>query len=160
MKHILILLLLPLGNLCFSQSGVPDNTAVQNPRYDKHLAEKLGGDVYGMKAYFLVILKTGNNPTTDQALISRSFRGHLDNINRLAEEGKLVLAGPLGTNDKGYRGIFILNNVSTLEEAGALLQTDPAIKEGLLDAEVFSWYGSAALPEYLPYSDKIWKSKP
>ncbi|MDD3459312.1 MAG: hypothetical protein PHO74_07540 [Weeksellaceae bacterium] len=46
------------------------------------------------------------------------------------------------------------------EEANALLQSDPAIKNGLLDYEIFSWYGSAALPEYLPTSDKIWKSKP
>jgi len=29
-----------------------------------------------------------------------------------------------------------------------------------LDMELFSWYGSAALPEYLPFSDKIWKAKP
>ncbi len=24
---------------------------------------------------------------------------------------------------------------------------------------IFAWYGSAALPEYLPFSDKIWKLK-
>jgi uncharacterized protein YciI len=78
------------------------------------------------------------------------------NIGRLVETGELIVAGPLGKNDHSYRGIFILN-VSTLEKAKELLQTDPAISSKLLDAELFKWYGSAALPEYLPVSDKIWK---
>ncbi|MEO7047924.1 MAG: hypothetical protein ABI091_21680, partial [Ferruginibacter sp.] len=58
-----------------------------------------------------------------------------------------------------YRGIFILNNIKSIEDAKALMLTDPAIKNGLLDYEIFTWYGSAALPEYLPVSDKIWKIK-
>lgn len=131
-----------------------------NPNYDKILADELGGDDYGMKSYFLVILKTGTNATTDKELITNSFSGHMDNINRLVDEGKLVLAGPIGKNENSYRGIFILNSVKTIDEAKEILQTDPAIKNGLLDYEIFTWYGSAALPEYLPFSDKIWKSKP
>ena len=78
----------------------------------------------------------------------------------IAEEGKLIIAGPLGKNENNYRGIFILNDIKSIEEAKELLQTDPAIKNGLLDYEIFTWYGSAALPEYLQFSDKIWKSKP
>jgi uncharacterized protein YciI len=113
-----------------------------------------------MKSYFLVILKTGTNTTTDKERIAESFRGHMDNINRLAKEGKLVVAGPLGENENKYRGIFILNNLKSLEEAKELLQTDLAIKNRLLDYEIFTWYGSAALPEYLPFTDKIWRSKP
>lgn len=112
-----------------------------------------------MKTYILVILKTGNNQTTDKALINNSFRGHLNNINRLVAQGKLIVAGPLGKNEKTYRGIFILN-VSTFDKANELLQTDPAIKEGLLNVELYNWYGSAALPKYLKFSEKIWKIKP
>ncbi|WP_343702745.1 hypothetical protein [Chitinophaga sp.] len=52
--------------------------------------------------------------------------------------------------------IFILN-AKTLDEARALLQTDPAVRSGLLDAEMYEWYGSAALPVYLPYADKVGK---
>lgn len=135
------------------------DTSIANPEYDPELAKKLGADDYGMKSYVLVMLKTGPNQTADRTLISDRSRGHLDNISRLVEQGKLVVAGPLGKNDKTYRGIFILN-VSTLEEAESLLQTDPAIKEGLLDAELYNWYGSAALPEYLEFSDKVWKVQP
>ena len=146
-----------------SNEGASNNRQVamdSNPNYDKSLAEKLGGDDYGMKSYFLVILKTGTNATTDQELIRESFRGHLDNINKLVSEEKMVVAGPLGSNDKNYRGIFILNNIASIEEANEVLQTDPAINNGLLDYEIFTWYGSAALPEYLPAADKIWKLKP
>lgn len=129
-----------------------------NPTYDKKLADSLGSDEYGMKMYTLVILKTGSNNTTDQPLIDSLFNGHMQNIGRLAKEGKLVVAGPLQKNDKNYRGIFILN-VKTTEEAKSLLETDPAVKSKLLDAEIYGWYGSAALPLYLPFHEKVQKSK-
>ncbi len=135
------------------------DSTILNPNYDALLAQKLGADDYGMKRYILVMLKTGPNQTTDQSFINECFRGHLTNINRLADDGHLVVAGPLQKNDKSYRGIFILN-VSTFDEAEDLLQTDPAIAEGLLDVKLFTWYGSAALPVYLESSDKIWKEKP
>lgn len=135
------------------------DTTYQNPNYDSELARQLGGDKYGMKSYIMIILKTGNNKSTDQSFINDCFKGHLDNINRLVEENKLIVAGPFGKNDKSYRGIFILN-VTTFEEAEKLMQTDPAIKEGFLDIEFYNWYGSAALPEYLKASDNIWKVKP
>jgi len=130
-----------------------------NPNYDEALAKKLGADDYGMKKYVLVILKTGENNTATSEETNAAFRGHMENINRLVEEGKLIVAGPLGKNDKTYRGIFILD-VPTVEEAGELVQTDPAVKAKLLDVELFPWYGSAALSEYLPASDKIWKVQP
>lgn len=160
MKYILTLTLLVFTNLTFGQSNSDNDTSTVNPNYDQALADKLGGDEFGMKSYFLVILKTGTNTTTDKELISESFRKHLDNINRLVEEGKLIIAGPVGKNENNYRGIFILNNIKSIEEAKEILQTDHAIKNGLLDYEIYTWYGSAALPEYLPFSDKIWKAKP
>jgi len=130
----------------------------ENPNYNKSLADSLGGDDYGMKAYIFVILKSGTNKTEDKKALDHIFRGHMENIGRLAKEGKLVVAGPLGKNEKTYRGIFILN-VKTVEEANALLETDLAIREKVLEAEVFTWYGSAALPAYLPFHEKIEKKK-
>lgn len=129
-------------------------SAQETNNYNKALADSLGADKYGMKGYIFVLLKTGSNTTTDKEKINQLFRGHMENIGRLAKEGKLVVAGPFKKNDKSYRGIFILN-VRTAEEAKALLETDPAVKEKLLDAEILEWYGSAALPMYLPYHGKI-----
>ncbi|HKR05210.1 MAG TPA: hypothetical protein VJY62_11315 [Bacteroidia bacterium] len=151
MKKIITALLLIFFSLCV-------NAQPENPLYDKTLADSLGGDDYGMKSYVLVILKTGTNKTDNKAIVDSLFKGHMANINRLADEGKLVVAGPLKKNDKSYRGIFILN-IKTIAEADSLLITDPAIKEKLLDAELYQWYGSAALPAYLKFHEKIEKKK-
>ena len=143
------------------QIGKPltKDTGISNPNYDVALSQKLGGDEMGMKGYVLVILKNGPSQTTDKTLIQKSFIGHMENINQMVKDKKLVVAGPLKKNDKSYRGIFILNAM-TLDEASKLMESDPAIKEGLLAFELFGWYGSAALPEYLDAADKIWKKKP
>ncbi|MDG1750076.1 MAG: YciI family protein [Thalassotalea sp.] len=130
-----------------------------NPNYDAKLAAKYGGDEYGMKSFVLVMLKTGSNKTEDKAKISELFKGHMENIERLVEEKKLIVAGPMGKNDNSYRGIFILD-VASIEEAEALMQTDPAIKAQLLATELYPWYGSAALAAYLEASDKIWQKSP
>ncbi|MCX6210550.1 MAG: hypothetical protein NTZ59_13880 [Bacteroidetes bacterium] len=128
--------------------------------YNKALADSLGADDYGMKNYTLVILKTGSNTTTNKAFIDSMFRGHLNNIGKLAKDGKLVIAGPiLEKNTNQYRGIFVLN-AQNKTDAKALLASDPAIAANLLDAELYSWYGSAALPIYLPYHSKIAKNNP
>jgi uncharacterized protein YciI len=129
-----------------------------NENYNKALADSLGGDDYGMKSYVLVILKTGTNKIEDKAVLDSLFRGHFDNIVRLAAQKKLVVSGPIGKNEKAYRGIFILN-VNTTTEASALLEGDPAIQSGLFDVEYYAWYGSAALPEYLKQHEKIQRKK-
>ncbi len=128
----------------------------QNAEYNKLLADSLGSDANGMKMYILVILKTGKAKIKDKASVDSLFTGHMNNIVRLANLGKLIVAGPIKKNDKKYRGIFILN-VPTITEAKALLLTDPAIKAKLLDTEIFEWYGSAALPLYLPLHNTLKK---
>ncbi len=129
-----------------------------NPKYDKALADSLGADQYGMKMYVFVILKTGSKHIDDKAKRDSIFRGHMANIGRLAKEGKLVVAGPFEKNDKQYEGIFVFN-VKTVAEAKPLLSTDPAVASGLLDAEMYEWYCSAALPMFLPYHDRVGKKK-
>ena len=94
-----------------------------------------------MKSYFMVFLTAGPNRTQDSATAAKIQKGHLDNISRLFDEKKLVLAGPF-LDDGTYRGIFILD-VPTAEAAAELLLTDPAIKAGRLDYEMHPWYGPA-----------------
>ncbi|SEK93262.1 YciI family protein [Parapedobacter koreensis] len=130
-----------------------------NPGYDKALADSMGADEYGMKSYIFVILKSGTAKIDDQQKIGELFRGHMDNINRLVEQKKLIIAGPFGENSHAYRGLFIFDSQDK-DEVSAMLQTDPAIKEKLLEVELFDWYGSAALPAYLETSDKVTKIKP
>jgi len=111
--------------------------------YDSTLAAKLGADEYGMKQYVLAFLKMGPNRAQDSMKTAQLMRKHLDNITRMADEGKLAIAGPF-LDEGEIRGIYIFN-VSTVEEAKALIETDPAIKEGRLVMELHPWYGSAAL---------------
>lgn len=145
--------------ICFSLlAGLRVSAQQTNPKYDKKLADSLKADAYGMKSYSLVILKTGTNTTESKAVSDSLFKGHLQNIGKLAKQGKLVVAGPMKKNDKNYRGIFILNSAS-IDEARALLNTDPAIQHKLLDVEIYGWYGSAALSMYLPYHEKVEKNR-
>lgn len=138
-------------------AGVTAQT--DNPNYDKALADSLGADEYGMKSYIFVIVKTGTIQIDDKQKVGELFRGHMNNINRLVKMKKLIVAGPFGKNDHGYRGLFIFDSKSK-DEVITLLQTDPAIKEKLLEAELFDWYGSAALPTYLKVSDRVSKTHP
>jgi uncharacterized protein YciI len=132
------------------------NAQTDNSKYNQHLADSLGADDYGMKMYILVILKTGQMKMEDKQKRDSLFRGHLQNIKRLAETGKLIVAGPLKKNEKEYEGIFILN-VRTFEEANILLETDPAIQSKALETELYQWYGSAALPLFLKYHENVRK---
>jgi uncharacterized protein YciI len=113
------------------------------PEYDEALAQSLGADDLGMRSYVLVILKTGPNRIADGPERAEMFRGHFANMTRLADEGKLALAGPLDGVD-GWRGLFVLA-VSDLEEAKTLASTDPVIIKGEMVAEYHKYYGSAAL---------------
>jgi uncharacterized protein YciI len=124
--------------------------------YDSTLAKKLGADEYGMKMYVLVILKTGDSTIEDEKVRSELFAGHLKNIGRLVEEGQLIIAGPFGKNNNDFRGLYLFDS-SDLEEVKKLLQTDPAISARLLKTELYPWYGSAALPMYLDFHEKIEK---
>jgi uncharacterized protein YciI len=124
------------------------------PRYDSLLATQLGADERGMKTYVLVILKTGPADIQDQALRDSLFAGHFSNMDRLAAEKKLVVAGPFSTNERQYRGLFLFD-VRTPEEASELVKGDPTVTSGIFDIELYQFYGSAALPVYLETAEKI-----
>jgi uncharacterized protein YciI len=115
----------------------------QPPKYDEALAQRLGADEYGMRSYVLVILKTGPTPVAAGPERDEMFRGHFANMKRLAEEGKLVLAGPLDGVD-GRRGLFVFA-VAGIDEAKRLAATDPVLVKGEMVAEYHKYYGPAAL---------------
>ena len=68
------------------------------------------------------------------------------NIQRLTKEGKMVVAGPFDgqTGERALAGIFILR-VSSMEEAKALADSDPAVKAGRFVYEIAPWWGPKSL---------------
>jgi uncharacterized protein YciI len=138
-------ILFVLGILCalsFPVSGFteePKSPSVADPA----LAKQLGADERGMRNYVLVILKTGPTRVPDGPARDEMFKGHFANMKRLADEGKLVVAGPFGEKSD-WRGMFIFA-VATKEEAEQLVATDPVIKNGEMVAECHPLYATAAL---------------
>src|SRR5262245_8966708 len=135
----LLVALFALAGACYAAPSAP-------PPYDEALAKRLDADERGMKRYVLVILKTGPKEPRSEAERSKLFNGHMANINRLAAEGKLVVAGPLAKNERQYAGIYVLN-IADVAEVDALMATDPAVAAGAFAYEAYGWYGSAALQE-------------
>lgn len=124
-----------------SVAEVPKEDAVRT--FDATLAEKYQADDYGMHQYVIAFLKKGPNRPQDSLASAKLQAAHMENIGRLAEQGKLVLAGPFLDNTD-LRGIYVFD-VKTIEEAKALTETDPAIQAGSLVMELHPWYGSAAV---------------
>lgn len=148
MKKLVVILF-----ICFT---IPSFIKAQKSGYDSTYAKKLKADDYGMKSYVFVLLKTGSNTSADKVAKEKAFDGHMKNIKRMADNGKLAVAGPFD-NGGNNRGLFILN-VTTFEEAKTLLEEDMAVKEKYLEPELIMWYGSAALQEVTKIHEKIQKT--
>lgn len=75
-------------------------------------------------------------------------RGHMANIQRLAAERSLLVAGPFGDPrpDPGLRGLFIFD-AARLSDARALVATDPALEAGSLAAELYPFRSVTPLRE-------------
>lgn len=93
---------------------------------------------YEMKQYYFVLLTKGTNRTQDSVKVQQIQKAHLENIDRLSKQGKIIVAGPFG-DDGNWRGIFIFDAASK-EEVEQYLQTDPAISSGRLDYEIHPWW--------------------
>ena len=88
--------------------------------------------------YVFGILVRGSNWTKEETEETKKIQeGHMANINRLAEAGKLVLAGPFVAGGE-RRGVFIFK-VDSLSEAQALTDTDPAVIAGRLKVVLYRW---------------------
>ncbi|NVO18140.1 MAG: hypothetical protein HXX13_00475 [Bacteroidetes bacterium] len=98
---------------------------------------------WDMKQYFMVFLSKGPNRSQDSITAAKIQEAHLNNISRLFEEKKLVLAGPF-LDDGEVMGIFILD-VPTVEEARKVTETDPAVQAGRLKMEIRPWYGPGSI---------------
>ncbi|RAW03280.1 YciI family protein [Pseudochryseolinea flava] len=92
---------------------------------------------YGQKNQYVFVFL---NHKPDAVKLSKEesdkiMKGHMDNINRLAKEGKLIAAGPF----EGGGGIFVLDTKS-VEDGTAWLSTDPGVQANRWNVEVLPFY--------------------
>ena len=158
MRRFLALMLAATGAFGAAWAAEPAAQPATPPAfaYDAALAQRTGADERGMRRYVLVILRNGPTRVVDAEERKAMFAGHMANIQRLAREGKLALAGPFGDKDGDWRGLFVFA-VEDIEAAKALVATDPGIAKGEMVAEYHSWYGSAANMLVNELHDKVAK---
>jgi uncharacterized protein len=101
----------------------------------------IGPGGFEMTTYYVGFLYRGSKWTPEKTAETEALQNaHMANIQKLAEEGKLLLAGPF-TDGGDLRGIFVFR-VGSLAEAQALAETDPAVKAGRLRLEFHPWYAA------------------
>jgi uncharacterized protein YciI len=108
-----------------------------HPWWSEDVMKKTTTPEKTMTAY-LAFLVRGDKWTPEKTPQTEAIqKAHMDNINRLAEMKKLVVAGPFGDNGT-LRGIFVFR-VDSLEEARMLAATDPAVQAGRLALQIHPW---------------------
>lgn len=108
-----------------------------HPWWSEDVMKKTETPTKLMTAY-LAFLVRGEKWTPEKTPQTEEIqKGHMANINRLAEMKKLVVAGPFGDNGT-LRGIFVFR-VASMEEARALTLTDPAVQAGRLALDLHPW---------------------
>ena len=101
----------------------------------------IGPGGFEMTTYYLALLYRGPKWTPEETAKTRAIQdAHMANIQRLAQEGKLLLAGPF-TDGGDLRGIFVFK-VASIEEAQELAAADPAVKAGRLRLDIHPWYSA------------------
>lgn len=135
-----ILLLLAIATVLFTAFTRKTSTAnLYTPLSDTT-------PVYEMKKYWLVLLYSGGVRSQDTATAARIQQAHLKNIDRLAAEGKIIMAGPMG-DKTNLRGIFIMDGKDSTEIAGHI-KTDSAIVTGRLRFEIHPWWTAKGKYEF------------
>jgi len=91
-----------------------------------------------MKRFWLVHLMKG--PIRNQDSVSRVKiqAAHIANIVRLAKEGKIIMAGPIGVESE-LQGIFLMNCKDSTE-VESIVKTDTAVITGRLIMKYYPWW--------------------
>ena len=87
-----------------------------------------------------MLLKSGETKSKDSTEAATFQKLHLQHLYKLAEEGKLIVAGPFeGGNER--RGLLIFD-VETVDESLQLESENPIVKSGRLKMDALYWWGT------------------
>ena len=137
MKKILFLLAVIMSFVAIARNNAAINTNISSVD---------STPVYDMKQYWLVLLYRGNTRSQDSISAAKIQQAHMNNIERLAADGKIIMAGPMG--GKGdLRGIFIMDGKDSTEIAGHI-KVDSAVVTGRLRFEIHPWWTAKGKYEF------------
>ena len=121
---------------CKENKSASSITSKQPEKYD--LAKDTSVYSGAMKRFWLVHLLKGRNRSQDSASRIKIQAAHIANIVRLAKEGKIIMAGPIGIEDE-LQGIFLMNCKDS-SEVESFVRTDTAVITGRLIMKYYPWW--------------------
>ena len=121
---------------CSNDQPTPAVSTTEAGKYDINKDSTVSAGE--MKRYWLVLLQKGPNRSQDSISAGRIQAAHMADINRLAKEGKLIMAGPIGVEDD-LRGIFLMNCADS-SEVENFVKTDSAVMTGRLVMKYYPWW--------------------
>src|SRR5689334_12910140 len=111
--------------------------AEMHPWWSEDIFGKAAKPLKLVQMYF-TFLTRGEKWTPEKTPATEEIqKGHMANINRLAQMKKLIAAGPFG-DDGRLRGIFVFR-VASMDEAKALTASDPAVQAGRMAMDIHQW---------------------
>lgn len=94
-----------------------------------------------MSKEFIYVLKLAKNRSEEFSSAEEAImEGHFDRLKKTLAEGRLVFAGPC--EDRAF-GIVVFRAQSK-EEAEKFMKNDPAVKHGIMTAELHPFHVSLA----------------
>ena len=109
-----------------------------HPWWSEDVMKKVTALPNKLTTAYLAFLTRGEKWTPEKTPATEALqKAHLDNINKLAEMKKLVVAGPFGDNGR-LRGIFVFK-VDSFDEARSLAASDPSVQAGRLAIQIHPW---------------------
>jgi uncharacterized protein YciI len=110
-----------------------------------------------MESFQLVLLVRGPAWTPEPtAEVMEIQKAHVAHLTKLANEGRIVVAGPFADQDDVTKRGLCVYRVGSIDEARRLASEDPAVKAGRLKVEVMSWWvekGYMEFPKAPPIAD-------
>jgi uncharacterized protein YciI len=135
----IVLFILCIASIAIACSNDHQTSEVSTTQPDKYDINKDSTVSAGeMKRYWLVLLQKGPNRSQDSISADKIQTAHMANINRLAKEGKLIMAGPIGI-ENDLRGIFLMNCADSTEVEN-FVKTDSAVITGRLIMKYYPWW--------------------
>lgn len=101
----------------------------------------IADSTYHMKQYWFVLYTKGDGPALDSLAAAKLQAEHLAHQDEQGKRGLIVMAGPFGKNESGWRGM-LLYDCDTEDEVRNQLDADPFVRAGRLKYEIRPWYGA------------------